>query len=558
MTLRTSCCKTLLFVFVLLALAVMTTPAFGQGSNTCLQNEYNLQQGVSATSTASSNKLNCTANDVRVAEVTNIRDPQTGQTLNSCIGGSTFSFIADFKIVTTASQDRENIGLYIATNSTTQALTGSCVDNIISPQHQCPGAVSGLLCGSDNYHEGDPAPDNCGDTSSNDNSPTFGAGAQKVTLQIDNFSCTAPAGSTQLVLPNCTSWQIPGGTIECISPSPTFPYPFNGPGGTPTAVPGTKSKCNCGVIPLAITVQSPSVTVKKTCNTVDNTDTPDFTTSPPTPNSCTIHPEGGTVTYTVSVANTSNFGSIVVDQICDSAYGNIFTDASFSGPACAAGSAGTKTGTTCAQMTIASGASQTCTFTADQPEELTINNIASVRGHGSANGTFGPSSSNQVQVVSNEAPTTGTITKTFVGNQSACVTVRYGVEVKNTSAAGTDETLTLSALNDSAFGSITTVHGSGTNAVLGTTCAQASGGFGLGTLNQVAGAGALPVTIPVNNSTYTCQFDGQICSGLDANGCFTHNNSVSATLTGDEGATDVVSLTPGALSLKECLVGTVQ
>lgn len=556
MSCRTNCCKTLVLVTVLLAMAILATPAFAQ-SNTCIQNEYNLQQGVSATGTTGSTKLNCTANDVRIAQVSNVRDPVTGAALTSCIAGSTFNFIADFEIVTSSSQSRENIGLYIATNSQTQALTGSCVDNIISPAHACHTG-SPITCGSDNYHSTDPAPDNCGDTSSNDLSPTFGVGAEKVTLEITNFLCQAPAGTNQVQLPNCTSWQIPGGTIQCISPSPTFPYPFNGPGGTPTAVPGTKAKCNCGTIPLGVTVQSPNVTVKKTCNTVDQTTTPDFSTTPPTPNSCTIHPEGGTVTYTVQVTNTSNFGSIVVDQICDSAYGNIFTVSGFSGPACAAGSVGTSTGTTCGAMTVASGASQTCTFTADQAEDVTVNNIASVRGHGSSNGTFGPSSSNQVTVVSNEAPTTGTITKTFVGNTAGCATVRYAVEVKNTSAAGTDETLTLSALNDTAFGSITTVHGSGNNAVLGTTCDQASNGNGLGTLNQVAGAGALPVTIPVNNGTYTCQFDGQICSGLDANGCFTHSNTVSATLTGDEGATDVVSLTPGSLDLKECLVGTVQ
>jgi hypothetical protein len=557
MNCRTNCCRKFSLVLALLAMAILATPAFAQ-SNTCIQNEYNLQQGVSATSTAGSTKLNCTANDVRIAEVTNIRNPQTGATLTSCDAGVPFNFIADFKILTTSSQARENIGLYIATNSRTQALTGSCVDNIISPQHQCPGAAAGVLCGSDNYHSTDPAPDNCGDTSSNDLSPTQGAGVQIVTLEIDNFACTPPAGSNQLVLPNCTSWQIPGGTIQCISPSPTFPYPFNGPNGTPTAVPGTKAKCNCGVIPLAVTVQSPSITVKKTCNTVDNTQTPDFTTSPPTPNSCTIHPEGGTVTYTVSVSNTSNFGSIVVDQICDTAYGNIFTVSGFSGPACATGSVGTSTGTSCGAMTIASGASQTCTFTAEQAEELTVNNTASVRGHGSTAGTFGPTTSNQVTVVSNEAPTTGTITKTKVAETAACVTVRYGVEVKNTSAAGTDETLTLSALNDNAFGSITTVHGSGNEAVLGTTCDVATNASGLGTLSGSSGAGALPVTIPVNNGTYTCQFDGQICGGLDQSGCFSHSNSVSATLTGDEGPTDVVSLTPGSLTLKECVTGSVQ
>src|SRR6266852_3401807 len=103
MSFRTSC-KKFSLIFALLAVAVLAAPAFAQ---TCLQNEYNL---------VNKQKLNCTANDVRIAEVTNIRDPQTGLTLSSCIGGTTFSFLADFKIVTTSSQARENIGLYIATN----------------------------------------------------------------------------------------------------------------------------------------------------------------------------------------------------------------------------------------------------------------------------------------------------------------------------------------------------------------------------------------------------------------------------------------------------------
>jgi len=535
----------------LIAMIVLAAPASAQ---TCLQEEYNQ---------VNKQKLNCTANDVRIAEVTNIRNPVTGAALNACDAGTNFNFIADFKIVTTSDKERENVGLYIATNSTTQALTGSCVDNIISPAHPC-SASSNITCGSDNYHDsdGNATTDNCGDTSSNDNSPTFGAKAEKVTLLITNFACTPPPGSTKLVLPNCTSWQEPGGSIACVTPSPAFPYPFNGPNGTPTAIPGSPSKCNCGIIPLDITVQSPSITVKKTCNTVDNTAAPDFTTSPPTPNSCTIHPEGGQVTYTVAVTNTSNFGNIVVDQICDSAYGNIFTVAGFSGPACAAGTAGSKTGTTCGALTVAAGGTGTCTFTADQAEELTINNIASVKGHGTQGGsTFGPSASNQVTVQSFEAPTTGTITKQFVGNTAACATVRYSVEVKNTSAAGTDETLNLSAFNDSAFGSITTVHGSGNNSVLGTTCGVAVGSPGLGSLSGVTASatngGALPTTIPVNNGKYTCQFDAQFCGGLDANGCFQHSNTVSATLTGDEGASDVVSLTPGSLNVKECVVGSV-
>ena len=181
-----------------------------------------------------------------------------------------------------------------------------------------------------------------------------------------------------------------------------------------------------------------------------------------------------------------------------------------------------------------------------------MDNIVKVSGHGSSNGTFGPSASNQAEVTSHEAATTGTITKTFVGNTAGCATVRYGVEVKNTSATGTDEILNLSAFNDSAFGSITTVHGG----VLGTTCGVASGSPGLGSLSGSTGAGALPTTISVNGGTYTCRFDGQFCSALDASGCFTHSNTVSATLTGDE--SEVVSLTPGTLNLKECLSGSVQ
>ena len=534
MSCRTSCCKKFSLLFALLAMAVLAAPASAQ---TCLQNEYNL---------VNKQKLNCTANDVRIAEVTNIRDPLTGATLTSCIGGATFNFLADFKILTTSDQARENVGLYIATNSTTQALTGSCVDKIISQQHQCPGAPAGIFCGSDNYHETDPAPDNCGDTSKLDSSGTFGAGAEKVTLEIDNFLCEAPSGSTQLVLPNCTSWQIPGGTIQCVSGSPDT-YPFNGPGGTPTAIPGSPSKCNCGVIPLAITIQSPNVTVAKTCETTTTTGTGHT--------SCDLQPEGGDVTYTVNITNTSNFGSIVVDQICDSAYGNIFTVSGFS-PACAVGTVGNKTGTTCFALTIASGGTGSCTFTATQAENVTVNNIVSVKGHGSSAGLFGPSSSNQVTVTSHEAPTTGTIIKSFVGNTAGCATVRYGVEVKNTSATGTDETLSLSAFNDSAFGSITTLHTTLPNAVLGTTCGVASGSPGLGSLSGSTGGGELPATIPVNNATYTCQFDGQFCSGLGQDGCFSHTNTVSATLRGDEN--EVVTLTPGTLNVKECLIGSVQ
>jgi hypothetical protein len=504
-------------------MVILAAPAFAQ---TCLQNEYNL---------VNKQKLNCTANDVRIAQVTNIRDPLTGAPLASCIAGSNFNFLADFEILTTSSANRENIGMYIATNSTTQALTGACVDNIIAPTHPCP-SNSSLSCGSNNYHESDPPPDNCGDTSSSDGG---GTGIEIVTLEIDDFACNPPAGQNTLVLPNCTSWQIPGGTIQCVSAAPAYTYPFNGPGGTPTAIPGSPSKCNCSVIPLPITVQTPNISVAKACTTANG--------GPST--SCTLTPEGGQVTYTVDMNNNqSNFGSVVIDQICDSQYGTVYTDGTLA--ACAPGTQGSGliTGTTCTDFTIAFGADQKCTFTVNQPENVTITDTVNVSGHGTSAGKFGPDTTNSVTVVSNEAASSATVTKGFVGTEAACATVRYSVDVKNTSTAGTDETESLTVLNDSAFGSITSVHDS----VLGTTCGVASG---VGTLSGTAGAGVLPASLPVGGPDYTCQFDGQFCSALDVNSCISHTNSVAGTITGDEGET--VTQSDSTLTVKECLSATI-
>src|SRR5579864_1109334 len=546
MSCRTNCCKT--FVLVLLALAILAVPAFAQ--NVCLQNEYNLVQ---------KQKLNCTANDVSIAQVTNIRDPQTGKTLSTCFQGVPFSFIADFTIKTTSSANRENIGLYIATNSTTQALTGSCVDNIISPQHQCPGAATGILCGSNNYHESDPAPDNCGDTSSSDGG---GTGIEIVTLEVDGFECTAPAGSTTLVLPNCTSWQIPGGTIECVSNPPSFPYPTNGPGGTPTAIPGSPSKCNCGVINLPITPVTVTPVVQKACTTANTagpaTFDPGFENNPPTsptqsPTTCDAGAEGSLVTYTVAISNPSTVpnNNVVVDQICDTAYGNIFTATGFTGHTCAAGTVGSATNVSCPPAPIAPQGTGTCTFTATQAEIKTVTDVVSTWGHSSLNttSTFSNDQSNSVIVTSTDAPSSATVTKGVVGTEAACATVRYSVDVKNTSTA--DEVLTMSSLSDTAYGDITKVGTGAPPVVLGTTCGVAAGA---GTLSGTAGGGVLPATIAVGGD-YKCQFDGQFCSAVDANTCISQVDSVSGTIVGDE--KEAVTETENTITVKECLTTTV-
>src|SRR5205823_3997417 len=147
------------------------------------------------------------------------------------------------------------------------------------------------------------------------------------------------------------------------------------------------------------------------------------------------------VTYTVNISNTSNFGDITVDQVCDTAYGTIYRSATAPSAlgACAAGSvSGLVTGgtnsTTCDSSTLGDiSTSGSCTFVVTQAENVKVFDTVSVTGRGLTAGAFGPSNSNAVEVDSNEATATGTLTKALSGTTAGCVTARYSVHVKNTS-----------------------------------------------------------------------------------------------------------------------------
>jgi hypothetical protein len=495
--------------------------------------------------------VQCTANDVRIAYATNPRS-LTGTPITSCNAGTTFNFVADFHVTTTATA-RENIGMYFATGGQGNALTGTCADNIIAPLHTSSTAGATVQLGSAQYQELDASPDNCGDISTANNN-------QIVTAEVDNVLCQAAAGTDQLTLPNCTSWQQPGGTLSCVSPPPSYPW-------VPAAIPGSPSKCNCdNTFTVPIRVQSPSATVAKSCNTA--------LTTGDNHTSCDAGPEGSSVTYHVAITNTSNFGSLFIDQICDSAYGNVFTASGYT-PACTAGTIGTVTGSnTCASgLTIAAASTGTCSFTVTQGENATVKNTLTAKGHGSGGTSFGPTQSNEVTVISSDAPSTATITKGFGSNQEVCATLRYNVDVKNTS--GADEHLTLSALTDSAFGNIAPTPGAN---ILATTC---------GVSSSSGGAGTLPTTLAVGGNDYQCTFDAQFCAAPKAivsiagkctnNTCtagkagdacssnsdcdvacngIQHTNTVSATMTGDE--KEAVTQTVGTLTASECITVVTQ
>src|SRR5215470_11932849 len=161
MNCRTNCSKKFSVIFALLAVTVLAAPAFAQ---TCLKDEYG-------------KNVQCTANDVRVAFADNPR-ALDGTPLTSCVANTFFSFVADFHVVTTATA-RENIGLYFQTAGGSNALTGTCSDNIISPKHTAANPLDKVQLGSSDYFSNDPAPDNCGDITTAHNNQT-------VTVEVDD------------------------------------------------------------------------------------------------------------------------------------------------------------------------------------------------------------------------------------------------------------------------------------------------------------------------------------------------------------------------------------
>jgi hypothetical protein len=294
--------------------------------------------------------------------------------------------------------------------------------------------------------------------------------------------------------------------------------------------------------------------VQKACTTGQTVGPATFTQNPNTQSPTACNAGNGTTTeseiatYTVAITNTTGTSGVTVDQICDSAYGNVFTVTGFAGAACAKGSqcntapnnvAGGycgNAGSNCGAVDIPATGSTTatCTFTAGpQPELTTVTNVVTVAGHADLNAqrTFTGQQSNSVSVTSTEVPTTATVAKDFGSTVAACATVRYNVEVDNTSTL--DEIETLSVLGDSTFGSITSVHDS----VLATTC-------------------SVPQTIAVSGN-YKCAFDAQFCDKVDLNTCISHSNQVTATLTSDDAGDKAFTQGSQTLTVKECLSANV-
>jgi hypothetical protein len=431
-------------------LAEQSTAVAVAANTTCMQDIW-FQHG-------NTQNLTCTANDVTIANASNIRD-LAGKPLAQCVQGQVFSFIADFK-VRLGAQTRFDIGLYFATDGDGNhdgALTGTCSGSIIAPKDP----LNGL--GSVNFIQLDPAPDTCGDIDSAHN-------PQVVTVRVDNVLCQDTDADGKLNLPNCTSWRQPGSNAVCQSVNDAFP--------------GSPSKCHCDIaFNVPIFVEPGSISVTKA----------------PSPTS--LPAPGGEFTFTVTATNTASFTNVTIEKICDDRYGTIAT---IPGTSCPAGTLGTKNSTDCnlpLPQPLAPGASYSCTFKANLLSNVatTDTDTVTVSGH-DTNGTA-VSALAIAQVAVTNAPPTALVIKSLDSMQ--CSIVRYKVEVKNTSLAGT---LELKALTDSSFGDLLTAHDN----VVATTCAICA------------------TTSIASTARCTGTFDAKFCGGKDI-------DTITATLNDGQG-----------------------
>ena len=419
--------------------------------------------------------VTCTANDVTLSSATNINivtggscDPVTGHC--SCFAGLPVTFTADFRMDLTA-DTRYDVGFYLATDNDPNhdgAITGQCTAKA-SLASNTPAA---------NFINLDAAPDVCGDITGPLNTahnPLF------VSAQVSTTCPSAPG--QQLQLPFATTWRQPGSNQVCLGTG-------NGT-NTNDVYPGSPSKCNTGTLTLDITSVSTTLDVTKST-------------------SSTVPETGGTASYSVTVANTTSI-AVTLTSLNDDKYGDI---TSLTGSTCVPDGVAS----TCeVGGTIAAGGQCSCTFSGAVPPGDFGGPAFKDTVTACANNVTNPTpvcDTDDAEVPYTDLSSPPTLSKT-ASNTQCQIDQTYDVVVTNTSGL---DTLTLSALNDNVYGSITSVHDS----ILSTTCGQASG------------AGALPFVIPVAGN-YTCSFVARSTS------C---NTTVHDTVTGTTADEDGVTSSP--------------
>jgi uncharacterized repeat protein (TIGR01451 family) len=408
----------LLCIMALGGVPLAAQPASAQPNGGTVEGDLCMQKIYMSPSTTvtQSNKLNCTANDIRLSRAISV-SPDT------CTKGTTFDLTATFEVIVTANS-RYDAGFFFRVDGGETARgDGSAVSGQCSLSWLTPGVSPALSTDNPSADT-----DSCGD---------LNAGTYYVTFLIPGVYCQALEGTDQLRLPNCTSWHSNQGTLCSAPAGPSDPHvnDFH---------PDTKSKCVCDdYFTVPVTVEDATLTVDKSASPA----------SVPEP--------GGTVTYTVTITNRASIESVTIQTLIDDIYGNLHV------------ASNSVTDNTCPDLVgyvLGPGASKSCSFKVyvegnsgdkitDTVEVCSIQpskDNTQVCGHDDAT------------VDITEVFTEPTLTKT-VQSATCQMDVTYQVVVNNNSLV---DTLTINSLTDDKFGDITTAHGAGGEfgQVVSTTC----------------------------------------------------------------------------------------
>jgi hypothetical protein len=414
-----------LYIALIAAGAWLLAPAAGADENGPTASGQICMQKTFGTPVTSSNKLNCTANDIRLSRAISVNP-------DSCVRGETFDLTATFETIVTANA-RYDAGFFFRTDGGATAkgsgvsAAGQCSLSMLTPPP--PG--------------NDPAQDldhdSCGD---------LNAGTYEVTFVIPDVVCAAAPGTNQLKLPNCTSWHSNQGTACDI----TEPFSTDDAGGFH---PDTKSKCVCDdTFTVPVTVEDATIEVTKTADPM----------SVPEP--------GGTVSFTVNIKNLASNEDVIITSIIDNVFGNLGTTPSPYTPNDCPDYIGD---------TLIPGQDVSCSFSAmvlgDYGDAAHVDTVT-VHASQPSNSTNDLFDSDDARVTFTDVFTAPTVSKTAQSTANCRVDATYQVVVSNNSALGTD-TLDVNSLTDDMFGDLSTVHaaGGGVEEVVSTTCDSTANPF---------------------------------------------------------------------------------
>lgn len=433
---------------VMIGMVLAATPIHAADSGPTTTDDNICMQRVFGFPVTPTNKLNCTANDIKLSGV-----DEMSISPKNCTKGEEFTLTAIFTTEVTANE-RYDAGFFFRIDGGATArgdlpgATGQCSLSALTPSEPPPPSPADL--------DGD----TCADLNS---------GVYMLEFTIPGVKCNDSDNDGKLNLPYCTSWHSKKGTFCSTELPPDDELEddllFDGD-EAPFFRPDTKSKCVCDdTFQVPVIVEDAELTVTKTADPTE------------------VFEPGDIVQYTVEITNTSNFSSVAIDTIVDDKFGDLLELEEPNIKLL------TNDCDDLANATLGPGDVEICVFTA----EVTGNagfvhtNIVTVTGT-QLDKDNTVEASDDADVTVENVVTTPVITKSVSSCQAASVDMNYQVMIVNPTPS---DPLTVDSLVDDKFGDITETHlaGGGFEQVVSTTCAT----------GQV-----------ITGTPYVCSFRGRI------------------------------------------------